>query len=277
MRLQFIVPFCLLFIITSCDDKVYSDSTFFYNTQKTIINKECNPLSNNGRTWAYTINNDKFIYNCNIQNKKEESLFLIVNQSDSILKKVKYPIPNTLNWIITYNGNSLVSLPHSKSTSNASTLKKIDLTIDSVELEVEIPNGYFRTSEHPISENEIFVYSSNGKICVYDFTKKELNINIVETSVPPVISKDGVNILFIRDKKLLVYNRKDKTEKLIYNLDKIRNFNPFSVYFGNEKKYIVKGSYTKYLFFEDVKSIIIDNKGKRNRVNLDIYRGYRYY
>ena len=73
------------------------------------------------------------------------------------------------------------------------------------------------------------------------------------------------------------YNIKSNIEKLIYDLSEEKNFNPFSVFFGKEDEYIIKGTiYDGFYPLENVEFLIISGKNKTRIKDLKIFRGFRY-
>jgi len=258
----------ILLLLFSCGKDMDYDSSFYNNTQRTIFDKDCAPLSREGRIWSYKIDNNRWIYKCS------STSFYVVNEKDSIINKVSSPNRIELDWITDYSGSSLIAIAESDKISE---LIKLDIENDSIISKVQIPSGFFRTSQHPLSQNEIFVYSIGARVCLYDFQNENLSLNLARTSVPPIISKNGKHILYIRNNELFEYDIKNKTEKLIYNLTKERNFNAFSVFFGKKNEYIIKGSkFDGFYPLEDVEFLVINGKKKLRVKDLKIYRGFRY-
>ncbi|MDO5968191.1 hypothetical protein Q4Q35_00070 [Flavivirga aquimarina] len=264
-------------LVFSCVEDKKLDSSFFYNTRQTIIEKKCAPLSKDGRIWAYEIYDKHLLYNCDSDVDRYTSMFIIKNKQGSIINEISYPY-ELYPWLIGYDDVSLYSFKNIKDEPEKTELISIDLRSGTLTSLTNLPKGHYDLSEHSISENGILVFISKGLTHIFDIQNKKLSLNLFKSNYQPVISKDGKQIVYLLDKKVYVYDILNNEKEMIYDLATVSQYSPFYVYFKNQNEFIVKGiKYDDILPLKESEYLVIKNKEIVDRGQLDIYGGYKYY
>ncbi len=267
----------LFVLVCGCVEDKQLDSSFFYNTQQTIYEQNCAPLSRDGRIWAYEIYNGNIIYGCDSDLDRYTSRFIIKDKQGTVINEITTPgelYPRSIG----YDEVSLFSFKRTKDEPEKTELVSIDLKSGVLTSLTDLPKGYYNMSDHPISENGVLVFTFKGAAHIFDVQNKKLSFNVFKCSYPPVISKDGKRMVYLLDYKVYVYDLLSNKKEEIYDLASVSQYSPFRVYFRNQNEFIVQGNkYTDIKPLEDGESLIIKNKEIVDKGQLDIYEGYRYY
>lgn len=272
--MYYVKLYLLFFLFTACVEEEIINNDFFYNTFKVIKNEDCNGFSNSNKILAYRIKNS-LLYECNCLNKN--STFFISSDKDSILKKIEFENSQIYPWTINYNDSLLIGFEYDIKTKQVS-LVSVDIEKSKKSNILFVKNRNIELSEHPLSEDNKIVYKSNGVTYLYDFTNSVLQSDIFKCSDPPVISKDGKNIVYLYENKVFIYNVTSKKSRMISNLKKLSHFSAFRVFFKNEDELIVKGiKYQGVYFLESADYFLIKNQKNVRIKKVDFMKGFKYH
>jgi hypothetical protein len=256
------------------------DNSFFYNTVYFFKDEVCSPSSKYKKR-AYKVYDDNIIYNCDSK-ADTTSNFIIMNKNHKIINEISFINTNKAfnYWFIGYDNDYLIAFRTIDIESRVTELISVNLKSNELTSITNLPKRNYGISEHPISENDILVFSSKGWAYIFDIKNKTLISKIFEYNsiYSPVVSKDGKLITYLSHKKVYVYNIKTGKKEMMYDLNNLNNFYAYRVYFKNNEELIVKGNKNSgsYLL-ENSEFLVINDKRIIERGQLDIENGYKYY
>ncbi|NRD22718.1 hypothetical protein HNV10_05670 [Winogradskyella litoriviva] len=283
----------VVILIFGCSNNKMIDNSFFYNTEYLFKEETCNPLSI-GKKNAYEVYSGNFIYNCDLDRrnhtdsfgvieKDSTSVFIVMNKHHEIINELSFTNINKAfkYWFIGYDNNYLMAFRTTDTKNSTTELIRINLKSNELTILIDnLPKGNYGISEHPISKNDILVFSSKGWAYVLDIKNKKLHTKVFECKgiYSPVISKDGKLITYLFHNKVYVYNIKTGKQEIMFDLNSLNNYHAFRVYFKNNEELVVKGNkYTGNYLLEYTNFLVIKNKKIIEKGQLHIDNGYKYH
>jgi len=283
----------VMILIFGCSNNKVLDNSFFYNTSYSFKEETCNPLSNYN-TGAYKVYDGNYIYKCDldtrdhdlfgIKEKDSTSVFMIMNKNHKIINEVSFVNTNNAftfrDWFIGYDNNYLMALRTTNAKPNTTELISINLKSSELTNLMDLPKGNYHISEHPLSKNDILVFSFKDWAYILDIKNKTLKSKVFECNdtYPLVISKDGKLITYLHHNKVYLYNIKTGKKEIMYDLNNYSNYDAFRVYFKNDEELIVKGNkFPGSMVLEESEYLVIKNREIIDKGQINFRNNYKYY
>lgn len=292
MKNKNIILTLIVSLIFGCSNDKILDDSFFYNTEYLFKEETCNPLSGNKKN-AYKVYDNNFIYNCDldtrnhkdffgIKEKDSTSVFMIMNKNHEIINEISFTNTNKAfkYWFIGYDNDYLMAFRTTDTKNSTTELISINLKSNELTSMTNFPKGNYEISEHPLSKNDILVFSSNGWAHIFDIKNKTLKSKVFECNdtYPLVISKDGKLITYLHHNKVYLYNIKTGKKEIMYDLNNYSNYDAFRVYFKNDEELIVKGNkFPGSMVLEESEYLVIKNREIIDKGQINFRNNYKYY
>ena len=230
----------LLILFLSCEESGRIDTSFFYNTIEYKDDLPCGHYQS-GHTWIFDLNSNRKIYSCR---KLQGTSFFVVNENlTETLNTFHFKYEEIYPWTLTYDSERIIGIKsYSKNGSTKTELVSININNGSFEKLMDLPNSNYRFSEHPISSNGILVVKNDTrKMFLFDIINGHYSKLELESSNRPVISKNGMELLFIDKDNVHLYNIERETFDKLFFFNEEKNYRAFNAFFGGENRILVKG------------------------------------
>jgi len=292
MKNKNIILTLIVSLIFGCSNDKILDDSFFYNTEYLFKEETCNPLSGNKKN-AYKVYDNNFIYNCDldtrnhkdffgIKEKDSTSVFMIMNKNHEIINEISFTNTNKAfkYWFIGYDNDYLMAFRTTDTKNSTTELISINLKSNELTSMTNFPKGNYEISEHPLSKNDILVFSSNGWAHIFDIKNKTLKSKVFKYKniYSPVISKDGKLITYLHHNKVYVYTIATGQIELRFDLNEVSSYRPHNVYFKNNEELIIKGNkYPDNKILVTPEYLVIKDKKIIDKGVIRFNNNYKYY
>ena len=261
----------------SCQNSNELNNSYFFNTVE-YHNVRCGDYLSQS-AWVFELDSSKKIYSCSSNVGTE----FIISDNNLIKNNEKLSFPNEqiFPWTLTYDNKEIIGIrTFSKDSLDKTELVSINIETKSLNRLIDLPNSNYWFTEHPLSATgKLAVQHNTRQMFLYDLKNRTYSDIEFETSNGPVISKDGMEILYVDNETVYLYNIKQKTSEELYSSKKERDYSVFRAFFGADNQILIKG--IKYPDIKPLQKILyleVDKFSKKilGKGNMSFKNGYRY-